>query len=204
MTTATISKPTNLYSMLSAAPDWPAPGHWTYDDFLRLPDDGYRYEIIDGVLYMVNAPDPEHQFAVGEIFAELRNFVKVNQLGAVYTAPIEVHLPDIARPVQPDVLFIAKARRNIVKAKFIEGAPDIIVEVMSPSTMRTDRRIKFDAYERAGVREYWIVNPKTRSIEVYAPVQGEFDLHGEFGPGEAVTSTAVSYTHLTLPTNREV
>ena len=140
---------------------------------------------------MANAPDPEHQFAVTELVSELRNFVKANQLGVVYAAPIEVHLPDIARPVQPDVLFIANARRSIVKTKFIEGAPDIVVEVTSPSTLRTDRKVKFDAYERAGVREYWIVNPKTRSIEVYAPVQGEFDLHGEFGPGEAVTSTVL-------------
>ncbi len=192
MTTTQVSRPTSLYTALPTDQDWPASGFWTYDDFLRLPDDGNRYEIIDGVLYMVNAPDPEHQFAVGEIFAELRNFVKANQLGAVYTAPIEVHLTDIARPVQPDVLFISAARRSIVKAKFIEGAPDIIVEVTSPSTMRTDRKVKFDAYERAAVREYWIVNPKTRSIEVYAPVSGEYDLHGEFGPGETVTSTVLS------------
>jgi Uma2 family endonuclease len=192
MTTTHISRPTSLYTVLSTDQDWPAQGYWTYDDFLRLPDDGNRYEIIDGVLYMVNAPDPEHQFAVDEIFAELRNFVKANQLGAVYTAPIEVHLPDIARPVQPDVLFIAEARRHNVKTKFIEGAPDIIVEVTSPSTMRTDRKIKFDAYERAGVREYWIVNPKTRSAEVYAPINGEYDLHGEFGPGETVTSTVLT------------
>lgn len=186
--TTTLVRRTSLYA---ADQDWPAQGNWTYDDFLRLPDDGCRYEIINGVLYMVNAPDPAHQLAVGEIFAELRNFIKANQLGAVYTAPIEVHLPGIARPVQPDVLFIAEARRSSIKARFIEGAPDIVVEVMSPSTLRTDRTVKFDAYERAGVREYWIVNPKTRSIEVYAPVHDEFDLHGEFGPGEAVTSTVL-------------
>jgi Uma2 family endonuclease len=192
MTTTRVSRPTSLYTVLPTDQDWPEQGYWTYDDFLRLPDDGNRYEIIAGTLYMVNAPDPEHQFAVTEIVSELRNFVKANQLGVVYAAPIEVHLPDIARPVQPDVLFIAEARRSIVKAKFIEGPPDIIVEVTSPSTMRTDRTVKFDAYERAGVREYWIVNPKTRSIEVYAPINGAYDLHGEFGPGETVTSTVLT------------
>ena len=190
--TTTRVRPTSLYPPLPADQDWPAQGYWTYDDFLRLPDDGNRYEIIDGVLYMVNAPDPEHQLAVHQIAVEFELYVRRNPAGIVFASPIEVHLPDIARPVQPDVLFIAADRRSIIKAKFIEGAPDLIVEVTSPSTMRADRTIKFDAYERAGVREYWIVNPKTHSIEVYAPVNGEYDLHGEFGPGETVTSTVLA------------
>jgi len=86
------------------------------------------------------------------------------------------------------VLFVTQARREIIKPKFIEGAPDLIVEVLSPSTTRLDRRVKFDAYERAGAREYWIANPKLRSIEVYSLVRGEYALHGEYGPGERLTS----------------
>ena len=192
MTTTQVSRPTSLYTVLPTDQDWPAQGYWTYDDFLRLPADGNRYEIINGALYMVNAPDPEHQYAVHQIAVEFELYVRNNPAGVVFAAPIEVHLSDIARPVQPDVLYISEARRSIVKTKFIEGAPDIIVEVTSPSTMRIDRKIKFDAYERAGVREYWIVNPKTHSIEVYAPVNGEYDLYGEFGPGETVTSPVLT------------
>ncbi len=188
MSAVTTPTPTTIYPTLPSDQTWPEQGQWTYEDFLRLPDDGNRYEIIDGVLYMTNAPDPEHQYAVGEIFGELRNFVKANNLGIVYAAPIEVHLPGIAQPVQPDVLFIAAERRHIVREKFIEGAPDLIVEVLSQSTNRLDRRVKFDAYERAGVREYWIVNPKLRSIEVYSLVRGEYALHGEYGPREKLTS----------------
>ena len=187
MTTTRLT-PSSLYPSLPTDQDWPAQGQWTYQDFLRLPDDGVRYEIIDGVLYMTNAPDPEHQYVVHQIAFAFETAVRAGNLGVVYTAPIEVHLPGIAQPVQPDVLFVTQARREIIKPKFIEGAPDLIVEVLSPSTTRLDRRVKFDAYERAGVREYWIANPKLRSIEVYSLVRGEYALHGEYGPGERLTS----------------
>jgi len=200
MSATTTPASTATYPTLPADQTWPEQGQWTYDDFLRLPDDGIRYEIIDGVLYMTNAPDPEHQYAVVEILGELRNFVKANNLGVVYTAPIEVHLPGIAQPVQPDVLFVAQARREIIKPKFIEGAPDLIVEVLSQSTTRLDRRVKFDAYERAGVREYWIVNPKLHSIEVYSLVRGEYALHGEYGPGEQVASVVLPGVELLTDT----
>ena len=188
MSAVTTPTPTTVYPTLPADQTWPAQGQWTYEDFLRLPDDGVRYEIIDGVLYMTNAPDPEHQYAVLQIAFALETVVRAGHLGVVYTAPIEVRLPGIAQPVQPDVLFIAQARREMIKSKFIEGAPDFIVEVTSPSTARADRKVKLDAYERAGVREYWIVNPRTRFIEVYSLARGEYALRGEYGPGERVTS----------------
>jgi Uma2 family endonuclease len=185
---STIAAPPNVYSHLPPDQPWPAQGHWTYADYLRLPDDGIRYEMIAGVLYMANAPDPEHQYAVGEIFGELREHVKANQLGVVYTAPIEVHLPGIGQPVQPDVLFIAQSRRDIPKDKFIEDAPDRVVEVTSASTARLDRKVKLDAYKQAGVREYWIANPRTRFVEVYALQPGEYVLRSEHGPGERLDS----------------
>jgi Uma2 family endonuclease len=185
---ATATAPVSSYPTLPADQTWPEQGKWTYADFLRLPDDGVRYEIIDGVLYMTNAPDPAHQYAVGEVFAEMHRRAKEQNLGAVYMAPIEVHLSGIAQPVQPDVLFIMAERRSIVKEKYIEGPPDLIVEVTSPSTARLDRKVKLDAYERAGVREYWIVNPRTRFVEVYVLRRSEYALRGEYGPGERVAS----------------
>ncbi|RME48667.1 MAG: Uma2 family endonuclease [Caldilineae bacterium] len=172
---------------------WPAQGHWTYDDYLRLPDDGRRYEIIEGVLYMVNAPSFEHQFAVAEIFGELRNFVKKNRLGVVLTAPFEVHLSETTRPVQPDVLFIRAENHPQPDAPFFEGAPDLVVEVLSPATTRTDRFIKFNAYEKAGIPEYWIVNPKTRSVEVFTLSEGgEYALKGEYTADETVESEVLA------------
>ena len=179
---------TLVYPTLPADQTWPAQGQWTYQDFLRLPDEGIRYEIIDGVLYMTNAPDTQHQHTVVQMVVAIENLARAGSSGLVLTAPIEVHLPGIAQLVQPDVLFVVQARREIVKAQFIEGAPDLIVEVLSPSTTRLDRKVKFDAYERAGVREYWVANPKLHSLEVYSLTGGEYALHGEYGSGERLTS----------------
>jgi Uma2 family endonuclease len=93
-----------LEATLAPTRKWPVQGQWTYKDYLQLPNDGKRYEIIHGVLYVANAPSFAHQFAVGEIFAELRHFVKAQQLGQVLVAPFEVHLSEKTRPVQPDVV----------------------------------------------------------------------------------------------------
>jgi Uma2 family endonuclease len=118
----------------------------------------------------------------------LREVAKRTGSGIVLIAPIEVRLPGIAQPVQPDVLFVSAARQRIVLDKHIEGSPDLIVEVTSPSTARADRKVKLDAYERAGVQEYWIANPRTRFIEVYVLARGEYGLRGEYGPGDKVSS----------------
>jgi Uma2 family endonuclease len=180
-------------------PDWPAQGHWTYEDYLRLPDDGKRYEIIDGVLYMANAPDFDHQFTVSELHLQMGLFVKEQKLGLVLTAPFEIHLPGIARPVQPDVLFIAAERQPRPGAKFFEGAPDLIIEVVSSGSVRLDRTIKFSAYERAEVHEYWLADPRTHFIEVHllSAETSEYVMLGQFGPGEQVQSIVLP--NLALP-----
>jgi Uma2 family endonuclease len=172
---------------------WPAQGQWTYEDYLRLPDDGKRYEIIEGVLYAANAPSFDHQYAVHQIAVALELWLRAHPGGVVLTAPFEVHLPGIARPVQPDVLFIAADRRPVAKAKSFVGAPDLVVEVISPGTMRLDRSIKLNAYERAGVREYWLVDPRMEFVEVYVRAEnGEFDLLGQFRAEEVVQSNVLS------------
>ncbi|HRQ37994.1 MAG TPA: Uma2 family endonuclease [Chloroflexota bacterium] len=177
-------------AVLPTTESWPAQGNWTYDDYLRLPDDGRRYEIIKGVLYVTNAPAYDHQYAVSQIFFALMQFVKANLLGTILPAPFEIHLPGIARPVLPDIVFIGAARSLPDNARFFEGAPDLIVEVLSPSTIRIDQSVKLDAYEQAGVPEYWLADPKTRTVTIYAlPVGGqEYVLHGRFGPDETLTS----------------
>ncbi|HEY85010.1 MAG TPA: Uma2 family endonuclease [Chloroflexi bacterium] len=162
----------------------PKQGHWTYEDYLRLPNDGRRYEIIKGVLRAVNAPNFRHQFVAAEIFGELRNFVKKNNLGLVLAAPFEVHLSETVRPVQPDALFICRKSLPSANVAFFDGAPDLVVEVISPSSARIDRVTKFEVYERAGISEYWIASPKTRSVEVYTLSGGEYALRGEY-TGEA-------------------
>lgn len=169
---------------------WPPQGQWGYDDFLRLPDDGRRYEIIEGVLYVANAPSYDHQVTVAAISRLIGNFVIDKQVGVVLTAPFEVHLTGIAKPVQPDILFISKNHQPAAGTQVFEGTPELIVEVLSPSSLRLDQHIKFGAYERAGVREYWIADPKTRSIIVNSlPDDGpEYILHGQFTGSEIVQS----------------
>jgi Uma2 family endonuclease len=167
---------------------------WTYDDYLNLPEDGYRYEIINGVLYMANAPSYDHQFTVSKLDRLIGGYVDQQQLGVVLVAPFEIHLSDIAKPVQPDVCFITTEHQPKAGDKFFEGVPDLIIEVISPSSVRTDRVIKFSAYELAGVREYWIVDPRLRVVEVYtlSNQTQEYELEGQFCVGEQLHSIVLA------------
>ncbi len=148
--------------------DWipgPAQGHWTYEEYATLPDDGKRYEIVSGVLYMSPSPSGPHQDAALEIASYLRAHVKLTGLGLVRMAPFDVILPT-GDVVQPDVLVVLNEHLDKVTDKFILGAPDLVVEIASPSTATHDRHNKLDAYARAGVSEYWIVDPFSHTVEV--------------------------------------
>ncbi len=101
-------------------------------------------------------------------------------------------LGNLATPVQPDICFIIKSRLDIVKKKRIEGAPDIIVEILSPSNWIVDRRTKFEIYAKAGVREYWIVDAEARTIELFELNEERYELRGKFGAGETVRSEVLS------------
>jgi Uma2 family endonuclease len=190
--------------LVEAERPWPIQGEWTYEDYLRLPDDGKRYEIIEGVLYVTNAPDYNHQFTVTKLDRLIGTYVDEQKLGVVLVAPFEIHLPGIARPVQPDLFFIAAQRQPQPGDKSFTGAPDIIIEVLSASTARLDRVVKFDAYERAGVREYWLADadPRSRFIEVYtlSAAGAEYTLLGQFGPGEQLRSEVLPKLVLTIDT----
>jgi Uma2 family endonuclease len=139
---------------------WPEQGSWTWDDYCRLPEDGQRFEIIHGVLYISPAPIYLHQLVVARLVRLLSNFVIERRLGVVLAAPFDVLLPGVAQPVQPDVLFISSDKQPAEDAANFEGAPDLIIEVLSKRTSRLDRTVKLDAYEKAGVSEYWLVDPQ--------------------------------------------
>ncbi len=170
---------------------WPVQGQWRYEDYLRLPADGQRYEIIEGVLYVANAPGYDHQFTVARIAFFLQLFVTERKLGIMLTSLFEVHLSETTRPVQPDVLFLTTEQQPPPGSQFA-AAPTLIVEVISPSSIRLDRQIKFDAYERAGVAEYWLADPRTRSVEVYTLENGEYALLGQFAADEVIESRVLS------------
>ena len=174
---------------------WPPPqGRWTYEDYKRLPDDGWRYEVIEGELLMSPAPSTNHQRTSAKLQFAIMSFVESRKLGEVLDAPTDVRLGELASPVQPDILFIRQERLNIIKKDWVEGAPDLIVEILSPSNWIDDRRAKYRLYAQAGVREYWIVDPDKRQIEVFVQrVHGsDYELIGRFGPGEQAASEVLT------------
>jgi Uma2 family endonuclease len=148
---------------------------FTYQDYLNLPEDGERYEIINGELIMVPAPYTIHQKISGNIMDELRNFVKKNSKGEVFYAPVDVVLSE-TNVVQPDILFIAKEHAELITEKNIAGAPDLIIEILSPTTGYYDLIEKKEIYEKFGVREYWIVDPKKQWVEIYTNENNKFKL----------------------------
>lgn len=146
---------------------------FTYRDYLNLPDDGQRYEIIHGDLVMTPAPVPLHQMVSGNIFNLLSTHVKTNQLGFVLYAPCDVVLDEL-NVVQPDILFITRERAEIITEKNIQGAPDLIIEIISPTTAYYDLVSKKDVYQQFGVKEYWLVDPIRRSVQVLVLTDGKW------------------------------
>ncbi len=168
----------------------PEQGHWTYDHYATLPDDGQRYEIVDGVLYMAPAPNRWHQNAVLEIAAYLRTYVKLPHHGEVYIAPFDVQL-STRTIVQPDIMVILNKNFDKIKDARIVGAPDLVVEVASPGTVTHDRREKYDAYEQAGVSEYWMVDPATQTVEVRILEGQRYELLGLFSAKQQMRSRLI-------------
>lgn len=144
----------------------------TYDDLPETADERKRYEIISGRMVVTPVPVPVHQQVCTRLGVWSYNFVERNRLGVLYTSAPDVRLSphDV---VVPDLVFVSNERRDIVGPNLIDGAPDLIVEVLSPSTRTRDRREKAALYARSGVREYWLVDPRARAVTVRALESGE-------------------------------
>ncbi|MCH9651190.1 MAG: Uma2 family endonuclease [Deltaproteobacteria bacterium] len=167
----------------------PAQGEWTYEDYRKLPDDGWRYEVIQGVLHMTPAPRTRHQEVLANLVDLIRPYVKGRRLGKVLFAPTDVVLPTgLGAPVHPDLFFVATEHLSSIGENFVEGAPTLIAEVLSPSNWIDDRRDKYIAYAQAGVQEYWIVDPGTESVEVFVLRGSSYELLGLFSHQDDVRS----------------
>jgi Uma2 family endonuclease len=138
----------------------------TYADYAALPDDGQRYQLLEGELVMTPSPSRWHQEVSRELEFRLLDFVRERDLGELYNAPLDVTLDD-RNVVQPDILFVSKARAAILQGSRIVGAPDLCVEILSPGTERLDRVRKLELYARFDVTHYWIVDLEARTIEEY-------------------------------------
>jgi Uma2 family endonuclease len=130
-----------------------------------MPEDGNRYEAIGGKLYVSPPPKTTHQWVSANLFLELSDLLVRPRHGYLFYAPIGVEFPETEEGVQPDILFIAKERLPIVKEDGIQGPPDLVIEILSPSTARRDRTVKRNLYQRQGVAEYWIVDLDARQVE---------------------------------------
>ncbi len=150
----------------------------TYEDYASLRDDK-RYELIEGELYMVPSPDFYHQSILGNLWDFLRSFTKEKQLGIVLCAPLDVVLSE-NNVLQPDILFISKERMGITTEKNIRGAPDLVVEILSLGTLERDKIVKKSLYGKYGVKEYWIVDPVGKLIEVLTLKEEGFEVFGIF------------------------
>jgi Uma2 family endonuclease len=170
----------------------PRQGQWTYEDYAALPQvEGFRYEVIDGVLYMSPAPSTGHERIVMTIGARLVQALEDTGLGRVFASPNIAYGPSTLRP---DAVVVLEANRGVVADALIVGPPDLVVEIASPSTAAYDREPvegKRGAYARMGVPEYWLVDPEARSVEVLALEGGAYTALGVFRGDERLLSRAL-------------
>ena len=137
---------------------------FTYHDYVQLPGDK-RYELVEGELFLVPSPNLYHQRISRQLEMALWQYIGRHALGEVFDAPCDVVFSEI-NVVQPDLLFVSTERRSVLTKANIQGAPDLVVEILSPSTGQRDLGIKRNLYAKYGVREFWIVDPDVKAVEV--------------------------------------
>jgi Uma2 family endonuclease len=143
----------------------------TYEDFCLLPDDGRRHEIMDGEHYVNPAPNIQHQRISRRIAFAISAHVELHHLGEVFYAPCDVVLSDFD-VVEPDIIYVSATRRHILTNANIQGAPDLVVEILSPSNRKYDEVVKFKRYDALGVAEYWIVDPERETVTIFRRTAG--------------------------------
>ena len=147
---------------------------YTYEDYLKLPE-GAPYQLINGELVMSPSPTTYHQIIANNISTLLTQYVRKNKLGTILFSPIDVYF-EKHETYQPDIIFVSKERKEIIGEKKIEGAPDLVIEILSESNAYYDLKHKKNIYEKYGVKEYWIVDPIEKSVEVFEGKEKKFTL----------------------------
>ena len=154
----------------------------TYDDYLLFADDGRRHELIDGEHYVTPSPSLRHQEISKRLFRWLDGYLQTRLLGEVFYAPVDV-VPTDVDVVEPDLLYVSNERAGILRDP-VRGAPDLVIEIVSPSSRKTDEVVKRKLYERIGVREYWVVDPELDVVKVYRREGEKFTRAGEYSREE--------------------
>lgn len=152
----------------------------TYEDYCLLPDDGRRHEIIDGEHYVNPAPNTKHQRIGKKLVIALTIYAESRGIGEVFWAPYDVVLSSF-NVVEPDIIFVSAARKQIITETNIKGAPDLVIEILSPSTRKYDESVKLKLYDAMGITEYWIVDPDRESVSIYRRTSSGFALASAAG-----------------------
>ncbi len=169
---------------------------FNYRDYLLLPEDK-RYEILNGELYVVPAPNTRHQRLLGEMYDVLLHHVRAKQLGEVLLAPYDVVLSD-ETIVQPDLVFVSNERLGVIGEANIAGPPDLAIEILSPGTREKDLEIKRKLYASFGIREYWVVDPDEQTIQVLVWSDQGYVSAGVFGKSDRLTTPLLPDLNLSL------
>ena len=165
---------------------FPRQGKWTEADYFRLPESNKIIELSEGRLIISPSPTTQHQMILGSFFSTLRTYVTSNKLGMIVISPMDVRLrKGIIR--QPDIIFMSNEHLDRISNKRW-GIPDLAIEVSSPGTKKEDRKDKYTEYEKAGIKEYWIIDPEAQTVEVLAMVNGRYELVQRSLPGEMASS----------------
>jgi len=172
----------------------------TYEDYLHFPADGNRYEVLEGELFKTPAPSTLHQKVLKNLAFELETFLRSHRYGELYLSPVDL----VCAPhsvLQPDLLYLSREKAHLDRGHAVEGgAPDLVVEVLSPSSISLDRVFKFATYARCGVEWYWIVDPMARVIEEYTLETASYLLVARY-EGEAAFSPRL-FTSFEAPLSR--
>jgi Uma2 family endonuclease len=177
--------------------DLPEKDRYTYEDYRQLPE-GAPYELIRGRLAMSPAPTPRHQLVQANLFFELSRVVRDQEEGHVLSAPLDVRLSDTT-VLQPDLVFIGPDRTNRIGDQAIEGAPDLVVEILSPASAHRDLTEKKRLYETHGVREYWVVDPDSETVEVFENADDGFLQAARAVEDGTISSTVIDGLAVSLP-----
>ncbi len=167
---------------------------YNYQDLQTVPDDRNHYELFGGALIMTPAPSRDHQRAVRNLTLLLGNYLKKFRVGELYVAPFDIYFDD-ETVVEPDLFVVLNARLALIDERKMNGAPDLVIEILSPSTEERDRGFKFKRYAQEGVSEYWLVDPINRKIEVYSLTEKGFALFGGYSAAETVRSKLFAELH---------
>jgi len=171
----------------------------TYDDFVRFPDDGMRHELIDGEHFVTPSPNPRHQRILGSLYLEIGNHLKAHPIGEVYFAPLDVVISDVD-VVEPDLLYMSRERAaEVLVPEHVRGVPELVVEIASKGTRKRDETIKRAPYERAGVSEYWVIDPEIDVVRVYRNSADGFSRLIELRRDAADTLTTALMPGLAIP-----